>query len=41
LHVAVTTPEVGSDVAKGSTVKIGITSDWLTGPAVPEEKTAW
>lgn len=35
------TPEVGSEVPKGSSVKIGITGDWLTGPAVPEEKTAW
>ncbi len=35
------TPEVGSEVNKGSKVKIGITGDWLTGPAVPSEKTAW
>jgi hypothetical protein len=35
------TPDAGSEVAKGSKVKIGITGDWLTGPAVPAEKTAW
>jgi len=35
------TPEVGSEVSKGTRVKIGITGDWLTGPAVPAEKTAW
>ncbi len=35
------TPEVGSEVPKGTKVKIGITGDWLTGPAVPTEKTAW
>lgn len=35
------TPEVGTEVAKGTRVKIGITGDWLTGPAVPAEATAW
>jgi len=35
------TPEVGIELARGDKVKIGITGDWLTGPAVPEEKTAW
>ena len=35
------TPEVGSELARGSKVKVGITGDWLTGPAVPDEKTAW
>ncbi len=35
------TPDVGSEVAKGTKVKIGITGDWLTGAAVPEEKVAW
>lgn len=35
------TPEVGSEVAKGTRVKIGITGDWLTGPAVPDVATAW
>jgi len=40
-RIMFTTPEVGSDVPKVSTVKIGITGDWLTGPAVPDEKTAW
>jgi len=35
------TPEVGTEVAKGTKVNIGITGDWLTGPAVPTEKTAW
>lgn len=34
-------PEVGTVVDKGTSVKIGITGDWLTGPAVPEEATAW
>jgi len=40
-RIMFTTPEVGSDVPKVSTVKFGITGDWLTGPAVPDEKTAW
>lgn len=35
------TPEVGTEVDKGTIVKIGITGDWLTGPALPEGKTAW
>jgi hypothetical protein len=35
------TPEVGAEVDKGTEVKIGITGDWLTGPAVPQDKTAW
>lgn len=35
------TPEVGSEVAKGSAVSIGITGDWLTGPAVPAKSSAW
>ena len=35
------TPEVGSEVDKGSSVRIGITGDWLTRPAVPETATAW
>ncbi|MFA7440192.1 MAG: Dabb family protein [Sphingomonadaceae bacterium] len=35
------TPEVDTEVARGSKVNIGITGDWLTGPAVPSEKTAW
>ena len=35
------TPEVGIELARGDKVKIGITGDCLTGPAVPEEKTAW
>ena len=35
-------PEPGSEVAKGSGVDIGITGDWLTGPAVPEgDGPAW
>lgn len=29
------TPDAGTEVAKGSEVKIGITGNWLTGPAVP------
>lgn len=40
-RIMFTSPEVGSVVAKGGSVKIGITGDWLTGPAVPSEKTAW
>lgn len=35
------TPDVGTELEKGAAVKIGITGDWLTGPAVPEAKTAW
>lgn len=35
------TPDVGTEVSKGTRVRIGITGDWLTGPAVPAEKTAW
>ncbi len=35
------TPEVNTEVEKGTKVNIGITGDWLTGPAVPAEKTAW
>jgi len=35
------TPEQGSDVPSGTAVRIGITGDWLTGPAVPAEATAW
>ena len=40
-RIMFTAPEVGSEVPRGSKVKIGITGDWLTGPAVPEAKTAW
>jgi hypothetical protein len=35
------TPEVGTEVDKGTKIRIGITGTWLTGPAVPEQKTAW
>ena len=35
------TPDVNSEVPKGTKVNIGITGDWLTGPAVPAEATAW
>lgn len=35
------TPEVGTEVPNGAKIKIGITGDWLTGAAVPEEKVAW
>jgi hypothetical protein len=35
------TPEFGTEVPKGTKVKIGITGNWLTGPAVPEVATAW
>jgi len=29
------TPDAGTEVAKGSEIKIGITGNWLTGPTVP------
>jgi hypothetical protein len=36
------TPDVNTEVAKGSKVAIGITGNWLTGPAVPEgDGPAW
>lgn len=34
-------PDVNTEVAKGTKVDIKITGDWLTGPAVPADKTAW
>ena len=40
-RIMFTTPEVDTEVPKGTSVKIGITGDWLTGPAVPAEATAW
>lgn len=36
------TPDPETEVARGSAVKIGITGNWLTGPAVPEgDAPAW
>lgn len=36
------TPDVNTEVAKGTKVNIGITGNWLTGPAVPEgDGPAW
>ena len=35
------TPEVGAEVPRGTSVRIGITGDWLCGPALPEQKSAW
>lgn len=35
------TPDVGTELPRGSKVRIGITGDWLTGAAVPAEKVAW
>ena len=36
------TPDAGTELAKDSVVKIGITGDWLTGPAVPAgDGPAW
>jgi hypothetical protein len=36
------TPDAGTEVAKGSAIKIGITGNWLTGPAVPAgDGPAW
>ena len=36
------TPEVNSEVAKGTRIDIGITGNWLTGPATPEgDGPAW
>ena len=36
------TPEPDTEVNKGAAVKIGITGNWLTGPAVPEgDAPAW
>ena len=35
------TPEFGTEVPRGTKVRIGITGNWLTGPAVPDVATAW
>ena len=36
------TPEPGAEVARNAEVKIGVTGDWLTGPARPEgDSPAW
>ncbi len=35
------TPEVGTELPKGAKVRIGITGNWLCGPAMPSEKAAW
>ena len=40
-RIMFTTPDVGSDVPRGASVKIGITGNWLTGPALPEGEVAW
>lgn len=34
-------PEVGTEVARGTKVKLGVTDDWLCGPAPGPEKAAW
>ncbi len=35
------TPEVNTELPKGSKVNIGITGDWLCGPEPAPEKSAW
>ncbi len=35
------TPEVGTEVDKGSQIRIGITGNWLTAPTEPAQKSAW
>lgn len=40
-RIMFTTPDVGSDVARGTSVRIGVTGDWLTGPALPHGQAAW
>ena len=35
------TPEQGSEVTKGTRVKIGVTGDWLCGPQLAPEQAAW
>jgi hypothetical protein len=36
------TPDAGTEVPKGSEIRIGITGNWLTGPAVPAgDAPAW
>lgn len=34
-------PDVGTEVDKGTQVRIGITGNWLTAPTQPEQKSAW
>ncbi|GGC16806.1 hypothetical protein GCM10011371_00300 [Novosphingobium marinum] len=41
-RIMFTEPEVGTEVDRGAEVKIGITGNWLTGPATPEgDGPAW
>lgn len=40
-RIMFTNPEVGTELEKGQAVKIGITGNWLTGPALPHGQAAW
>jgi len=40
-RIMTVTPEAGSEVARGTAVKLGVTGNWLCGPEPSPDKAAW